>query len=121
MTTLTEVRDKDVFSSDGEKVGTIRDIYYDEQSSEPEWVGVGTGFLGMSEKVVPVEALEPTGDHYRVPYTKDQIRDEPDFNIEDGCLLNEDEARLWSHFGLTGQHPSTTRVLRHGEQFNRRM
>ena len=117
MRSLTEVRDKDIFSSDGEKIGSVRDIYYDDSSREPEWIGVGTGFLGMQEKLVPVEVLEPDGDHFRVPFTKDQVKDEPDFNLRDGRLTNEDEMKLCRHFGIAGEHNHSTRVLAYGEPF----
>jgi sporulation protein YlmC with PRC-barrel domain len=117
MRSLTEVRDKDIFSSDGEKIGSVRDIYYDDTSREPEWIGVGTGFLGMQEKLVPVEVLELDGDHFRVPFTKDQVKGEPDFDLQDGRLTNEDEMKLCRHFGITAEHNHSTRVLAYGEPF----
>ena len=117
MKTLTEVRDKDIFSADGEKIGSVRDIYYDDTTREPEWVGVGTGFLGMQEKLVPVQVLEAEGDHFRVPFTKDQVKDEPDFKLEDGHLSNSDEMKLCRHFGIAGEHSHTTRMLPYDEPY----
>ena len=117
MQTLTDLRDKDIYSSDGEKIGSVKDIYYDDTTSVPEWVGVGTGFLGMQERLVPVETLEVDGDHLRVPFTKDRVKDEPDFSLEDGRLTNADEMKLCSHFGITGEHNHTTRMLKYGETY----
>jgi hypothetical protein len=121
ITTLSEVRDREIVSRDGEKIGTIRDIYYDDFTQEPEWVSVGTGFLGMSEKVVPVEVLQAEGDRFRVPFTKDKIKEEPEFNLEDGRLRSDDEVKLCRHFGLSGDGNRTTRVLRYGETYKDRM
>ena len=117
MTTLTDVRGKDIVAADGEKIGSVRDIFYDDTSGEPEWVTVGTGILGMQERVVPVDTLQPEGDRLKVPFTKDKIKEEPDFDIKDGKLTREDEARLCSHFGTTGRQTHATRVLRYGQEY----
>jgi hypothetical protein len=55
MQRLSDVRGKDVFSSDGEKIGSVKEIYYNDTQATPEWIGLGTGFLGMKERVIPVE------------------------------------------------------------------
>jgi sporulation protein YlmC with PRC-barrel domain len=117
MRSLTEVRDKDIFSSDGEKIGSVRDIYYDDTSREPEWIGIGTGFLGMAEKLVPVEVLQTEGDHFRVPFTKEQVKNEPDFDLKDGRLTTEDEMKLARHFGVAGEHNHQTMVLPYGQSY----
>jgi sporulation protein YlmC with PRC-barrel domain len=120
MTRLSEVRGKDIYSAENEKIGSIRDIYYDENSGDPGWVGVGTGFLGMSEKVVPVESLTPMGEHFMVPFTRDKIKDEPEFDVEGDYISARDELKLCEHFGLTGQTERRSRVLRYGETYSDR-
>ena len=120
MTTLTNLRDKEIFSSDGEKVGSVKDIYYDDTSGEPEWIGVGTGFLGMKERLVPVEKLSNEGDHLRVPFTKEKIAKEPDFHTEGDIIPERDELMLCSYFGLTSQQGHSTRVLRYGQEYTGR-
>ena len=117
MRTLTEVRDKDILSSEGEKIGSVRDIYYNDSTREPEWIGIGTGFLGMQEKLVPVQVMVPEGDHFRVPFTKDQVKDEPNFKLEDGHLSNADEMKLCRHFGIAGEHNHVTRMLPYDEPY----
>jgi sporulation protein YlmC with PRC-barrel domain len=117
MQTLTDVRDKEIYSSDGEKIGSVRDIYYDDTTREPEWIGIGTGFLGMQERLVPVQTLEAEGEHFRVPFTKDQVKNEPDFKIEDGRLSNADEMKLCQHFGVTGEHNHSMRMHPYGAPF----
>ena len=119
MQTLTDVRDKEILSSDGEKIGSVRDIYYDDATGQPEWVGIGTGFLGMQEKLVPVEVLEFHGDALRVPFTKDKVKEEPDFKLEDGRLSNADEMALCRYFGISGEHNHATRMLKYGDPYVR--
>ena len=117
MTNLTEIRGKDIVAVDGEKVGRVRDIYYVETLGDPEWVTVGTGILGLKERIVPVEVLQPEGDRLKVPFTKAKIKAEPHFDLEDGALSREDEARLCSHFGTRGRGTHAARVLRYGQDY----
>ena len=117
MGTLTKLRDKDIFTSDGEKIGSVKDIYYDDSSGLPEWVGVGTGFLGMKERVVPVDQLTPQGDRLLVPFTKDKIQNEPDFDTVGDFIPDQDEMRLCSYFGLGSHQQHQPRVLRYGQEY----
>jgi sporulation protein YlmC with PRC-barrel domain len=119
MNQLTDVRGKDIYAVDGEKIGSVRDIFYDDTSGEPEWITVGTGFFGMQERVVPVDLLQPEGENLKVPLTKDKIKDEPDFEIKDGRLSRQDEDRLCSHFGTTNRGTHGTRMLPYGEEYRR--
>jgi hypothetical protein len=114
--TLSDVRGTDVYSADGEKIGSVEEIYYDDQSGEPEWVGLGTGFLGMKRKVVPVEGLRREGDHLQVPFTKERIQNEPEYDFEE-MISNEAESALCSYFGLPGEHQHSTRIYRLGEEY----
>ena len=116
---LMDIRDKEIFSSDGEKIGSVRAIYYDDATREPEWVGIGTGFFGMQEKLVPAEVLEFQGDDLRVPFTKDKVKEEPNFKLEDGRLSNADEIALCQYFGISGEHNHITRMLKYGDPYVR--
>ena len=117
MNTLTRLRDKDIYSSDGEKIGSVKDIYYDDTSGNPEWVGVGTGFLGMKERVVPVEQLTSQGERLLIPFTKDKIQNEPDFETEGDFIADQDEVRLCSYFGIGSHQTHRPRALRYGQEY----
>ena len=92
-------RDREVVGSDGEKIGTVDEVYLDTASGEPEWLSVNTGLFGMKSSFVPLQGADPNGETVRVAYTKDQVKDAP--NIEpDAELSTEEEQRLWSHYGL---------------------
>jgi len=114
---LASVRDKEVYSADGKKVGSIKDIYYDDNSGEPEWIGVGMGFLGLKERLVPVGQMITWGARVLVPYTKDKIQNEPDFDIRDEHIVDEDETRLCDYFSIAATHGHSPRVLRYGEDY----
>ena len=84
---------------DGDKIGSIEDVYLDRSSGEPEWVAVKTGLFGSNLSFVPIaEASSQGGDEIRVPYEKDLVKDAP--NVEaDGELSPEEEQRLYQHYG----------------------
>ena len=113
---LTDVRGTDVFSSDGEKIGSVQEIYYDDKTGVPEWIGLGTGFLGMKRRVIPVEVLAYEGDHLLVPYTKEKVQKEPDYDFDDR-ITDEAESHLCNYFGLTGEHQHTMQLLRPEEDY----
>jgi hypothetical protein len=102
MRTLEDVqtwRGMTMVDADGDKIGSIDDIYLDRQSGEPEWATVRTGLFGMKSSFVPIREAEVTPDNQvRVPFQKEQVKDAP--NIDpDGELSEEEERRLYEHYG----------------------
>jgi uncharacterized protein (TIGR02271 family) len=84
---------------DGNKIGSISDIYIDEQSGRPEWALVNTGLFGTRQTFVPLAQASEDGDQVRVPYEKSQVKDAP--NVEpDGALSEAEEAEFYRHYGL---------------------
>jgi uncharacterized protein (TIGR02271 family) len=85
--------------SDGEKLGSIDDIYVDEDTGKPEFALVKTGLFGTGSRFVPLQQAQMEGDEVHVNFTKDQVKDSPDFDA-DGDLSQDQEARIYSHYGL---------------------
>jgi uncharacterized protein (TIGR02271 family) len=89
------------YGSDGEKIGTIGQVYLDNSSGQPAWATVKTGLFGTNESFVPLEQAEQIDDGIRVPYGKDQVKGAP--NIEsDRELSEQEEDQLYSYYGLGG-------------------
>ncbi|MGC5223827.1 DUF2382 domain-containing protein [Micromonospora sp. DT81.3] len=87
-----------VIGSDGDKIGTVGQVYVDPDTGRPNWITVRTGLFGMRESFVPLDAAEQTGDDIRVPYSKDFVKDAP--NIDHEGALEEDETdNLYSYYG----------------------
>jgi uncharacterized protein (TIGR02271 family) len=84
---------------DGGRVGTIEDIYVDDQSGQPEWALVNTGLFGTKSTFVPLAQANPAGDDVRVPYEKQLIKDAPRID-PDQHLSEAEEQPLWRHYGL---------------------
>ncbi|MEV7636539.1 PRC and DUF2382 domain-containing protein [Pseudarthrobacter enclensis] len=86
-----------IVGSDGEKIGSIGQLYADDDTGEPTWVTVKTGLFGTSQSLVPVEGAHTQGEDLVVPYTKDHVKDAPRVDV-DGHLTPEEEDRLYTHY-----------------------
>ena len=86
-----------VIGADGDKIGSIGQLYADDDTGEPTWVTVKTGLFGTSQSFVPVEGARSEGEDLVVPYTKDHVKDAPRVDV-DGHLTPEEEDRLYSHY-----------------------
>jgi uncharacterized protein (TIGR02271 family) len=120
MTEAYEWRGRDVVGSDGEKIGTVDEIYLDTATEQPEWVATNTGLFGLKSSFAPVQGAQPEGEAVRLPYTKEQVKDAP--GVEPDQELNDAEERaLWSHYGLDYEdgHGSTNGVGDHEEPVGR--
>jgi uncharacterized protein (TIGR02271 family) len=104
MTQVTEAYDwrgRELVDSDGDKVGTIEELFRDEDTDQPEWAAVRTGLFGKKLSFVPIQSAEPAGENMRVPFTKSEIKDAPKIDDSDGQLSQEEEAALYSHYGMS--------------------
>ena len=71
-----------VIGTDGEKIGSIGQLYADDDTGEPTWVTVKTGLFGTSQSFVPVEGARTQDDDLVVPYTKDHVKDAPRVEVD---------------------------------------
>src|SRR5687768_8024293 len=98
MERLDAMRGAPVYDSAGEKIGDVEEIFWDEQTRRPEWIGIGTGFFGTKRVLVPVSGAEQSDDGLRVPFAKDQVKDSPDNDSDE--ISQETERDLASHYGV---------------------
>jgi uncharacterized protein (TIGR02271 family) len=95
---LDEMRGAPVYDADGDKIGKVEEIFYDQQTRVPEWIGIGTGFFGTKRVLVPVQGAQVAEDGLFVAYAKQQVKDSPD--IEGDEISQECEADLAAHYGV---------------------
>ncbi|MGX1161964.1 uncharacterized protein (TIGR02271 family) [Arthrobacter sp. SLBN-100] len=86
-----------VIGSDGEKIGSIGQLYADDDTGEPTWVTVKTGLFGTSQSFIPVEGAHTQGEDLVVPFSKDHVKDAPRVDV-DGHLTPEEEDRLYTYY-----------------------
>jgi len=97
---IGEIIGLQLLDSGGEKVGKIGQVFLDDQTGEPEWATVNTGFFGASESFVPFREAHRTGDAVRVPYAKDVIKGAPNVLVGGGHLDESQERELYAYYNL---------------------
>jgi len=97
-----------VVDSGGTKIGSIGQVFLDDQSGQPEWVTVKTGMFGGGESFVPLSEAEATGSDVRVPYDKDKVKDAPRISDSEGHLSEEEENTLYAYYGTGGADYDTS-------------
>jgi uncharacterized protein (TIGR02271 family) len=100
VTDAYEWRGREVVSGEGDKLGTLEEVYLDTHTGQPEWATVKTGLFGTKLSFVPLADSNPEGGRVVVPYSKDQVKDAPSVD-PDGELSADEEQQLYSHYGRT--------------------
>jgi uncharacterized protein (TIGR02271 family) len=103
-TVVAEWRGREAVDSDGDKIGSIDEIYMDAETGRPEWLAVKTGMMGSKVSFVPIAEAQEAGEAVRLPYDKQQVKDAPTAEA-DGELSREEESSLYRHYGL--DYPET--------------
>ncbi len=103
---IDQVTGSDAYGSDGNKIGSVGQVYLDDQSGQPAWVTVNTGLFGMNESFIPLSDASFSGDRLTVPYDKDKVKNAPNV-AADGHLAPDEERELYSYYGV-GYSDTTT-------------
>jgi uncharacterized protein (TIGR02271 family) len=98
--TLDQLEGRPVLGTDGSKIGTVADVYFDKDTRQPEWALVSTGLFGTKHSFVPITNATTTGEGLQVPFTKDQVKDAPRLD-DDGELSEDEELLLSQHYGMS--------------------
>ncbi|MEU1282282.1 PRC-barrel domain-containing protein [Streptomyces sp. NPDC005805] len=86
------------FDRDGNKIGTVDEVYLDDATGVPEWAAVRTGLFSR-DAFVPLEPSEIVDNALHVPFERSLIKDAPDFGVG-RHLSPEQELQLYHHYGL---------------------
>ena len=98
MDQLSAMQGAAVYDTEGDKIGAVEEIFYDEQTGEAEWIGIGTGFFGTKRVLVPTAGARTTDDGITVAYSKEQVKDSPDIDSDE--ISQETEQELYAYYGL---------------------
>jgi uncharacterized protein (TIGR02271 family) len=89
-----------VYDTDGDKIGSVGQVYLDAQSGDPEWVTVKTGLFGTKETFIPLQNANVGDDRVTVAYGKDKVKDAPRIDA-DGPISPDEEGQLYTYYGLS--------------------
>lgn len=118
MDRLGELRGSPVYDSAGDKIGKVEEIFYDTETGEPEWIGLGTGFFGTKRALVPVTGATTREDGVVVAYAKDVVKDSPDVDADE--ISPALEASLYRYYGLAGAPPAAPAPTTEGRSVTRK-
>jgi uncharacterized protein (TIGR02271 family) len=110
---VAEWRGSKAVDSNGEKIGTVEEIYADAETGKPEWVAVKTGMVGSKLSFIPIAEASEAGGQVRVPYDNQRVKDAPAVEPEHE-LSQEEEANLYRHYGLSYSAASSDSGLPRG-------
>ena len=72
---IEEWRGRTVVDADGDKLGTLDEVYVDDRTGKLEWAFVSTGGLfGGKARFVPLAQAREGGDEIQVASQKDQVK-----------------------------------------------
>lgn len=95
---LERLASGNVLDNQGNKIGSVGQVYLDDLTEEPSWVTVRTGLFGTSETFVPLEGARFEGDDIVVPYEKDMVKDAPRVDADQHLDVSE-EQELYRYYG----------------------
>ena len=87
-----------VVDANGDPVGELEAIYYDDDTGEPAWLGVRTAAEPQQRVLAPVHRAELAGDSLQVVHERDLVEAS---GVVDADAIDADaEAALREHYGL---------------------
>jgi hypothetical protein len=97
-----------VYDATGNKIGSIGQVYVDDETGEPNWVTVKTGLFGLSESFVPLEGARAEGVDLHVAASEEQVKAAPRVD-PDGSLSSTEEERLYDYYASRDRPDAETR------------
>ncbi|MFG2087519.1 PRC and DUF2382 domain-containing protein [Spirillospora sp. NPDC048824] len=122
-TQVRELMGMSVTDTNGTKVGTIKQVYLNDDSGAPEWVTVHTGWFGMRESFVPLSGGRKNQDMLQVPYDKETIKGAPNVDADEH-LSHAQIVDLYRHYGVRppgGRRTGETGTAEQGTTGDRRL
>lgn len=115
MTSAYEFVGRTILDRDGEKLGTIKEVYEDDETGKPEWATVAGGFLGLKSHFVPLQGAATSGEDVQLGVTKSQVQDAPSIDPE-GQLSEHEERALFEHYGVPYTREGSTTARTGGDR-----
>ncbi|MGY3380011.1 hypothetical protein ACVWYS_001968 [Arthrobacter sp. TE12231] len=89
-----------VVDANGEKIGSVEQIFTSGDSGDPAFVTVRTGLFGMSESFAPLSGASLEESVIRVAFAKDTIKNGPRIDSDRGIITETQEQELYRYYGL---------------------
>ena len=104
---VAEWHGKMLLDRDGERIGTLQDVYVDVETDEPQFATVKEGFIGRHLTFVPLGGIKVGPDELQVAVTREQVKSAPNIEQHGEELSQADESALYHHYELNYTPPDT--------------
>lgn len=88
---VLEWHGRTVVDTNGDKLGKIEEIYFDQETNRPEWALINTGMFAGKSSFMPLEGATSDGGQVTAPYSKDQVKDAP--RVDPDGVLSQPASR----------------------------
>jgi len=116
---VSDLTGRTVIDPAGDKIGTVFDIYVDNETDQPEWLAITTGLFGTKVSFAPIAGAAIVGDDVQIDYDKSLVKDAPNAEA-DGQLTPKEEAALYAHYGRSTTTTGVAERATTGYDTNRR-
>jgi uncharacterized protein (TIGR02271 family) len=108
-TTPDALKGLTAYDRNGDKIGSVEQVYLDDSTGRPEWVTVKTGLFGTKESFVPLSGARQRSGDLHVACLKDVVKDAPRLDA-DQHLDPSQERELYRHYGISTNGAGTAGV-----------
>lgn len=98
---ITDLSNATAFDANGDKVGSISDVFINDATGRPDFIEVNTGLFGTGSSLVPLTGSSLRDGEIHLPFAKDRIQDAPEVQDPTALSVDDKEAYL-RYYGLAG-------------------
>lgn len=96
---IDELSNATAYDGDNDKLGSVKEVYINDSTGQPDFIEVGHGLFGMSSSLVPLRGHRLEGEDLHLAFSKDRIKDAPNLDADEHLDPQQLEA-LYHHYGL---------------------
>lgn len=104
---IEDLANATAYDVNGDKVGSVQDVYVNDTSGQPDFITVNHGLFGTGSSIVPLRGHSLRDGDLHLAFPKDRIEDAPDLD-DNGHLTTNDQDALYRHYALTEVQDVTT-------------
>jgi hypothetical protein len=111
MTTPQDTQDyihRAAVDAEGNRIGKISQVYFDDHTGQPLWVLVETGLFGIRQSFAPIHGSRFDGELVVLAVSKDQVKDAPNIDRDARISESEQDALRQYYSGYLGTAEETT-------------
>ncbi|MDP9796450.1 uncharacterized protein (TIGR02271 family) [Catenuloplanes nepalensis] len=109
-----------VYDRDGDRVGTVGQVWTGADGTGAEWVSVRTGLFGLRDTLIPLGSAELRDGELFVPFDKSTIKGAPRVESDGDEPLDQAEVqRLYAHYAgveNAGRHRGSGDAMTRSEE-----